>query len=108
MPVQITIIGLGQMGASIGLALTAHSDAVLTVGHDKDFSIEQRAKKLGAVHSTNHNLHSAVEKASLVILAIPVHQIRETFGFIARDLKKDAVVVDLSPIKAEVSKWSRE
>ena len=39
MPVQITIIGLGQIGASIGLALAAHKDKVTTVGHDKEFSI---------------------------------------------------------------------
>ena len=35
MPVQITIIGLGQIGASMGLALAAHKDAILRVGHDK-------------------------------------------------------------------------
>ncbi len=108
MPVQITIIGLGQMGASIGLALAAHKDHVTTLGHDKDFSIESRAKKLRAVNVTNHNLPGSVEKADLVILAIPAHQLRETFGYIAEDLKKDAVVVDLSPIKVEAAKWARE
>ena len=108
MPIQITIIGLGQMGASIGLALSAHKDQVKTLGHDKDFSIESRAKKLGAVNVTNHNLPGSVEKADLVILAIPAHQLRETFGYIAEDLKKDAVVVDLSPIKVEAAKWARE
>ncbi|NOH01476.1 MAG: prephenate dehydrogenase [Chloroflexi bacterium] len=108
MPVQITIIGLGQIGASIGLALAAHKDKAITIGHDKDFSIEQRAKKLGAVTATNHNLPGAVENADLVILAIPVHQVRETFNYIAQDLKKDAVVVDMTPVKAEVAKWARE
>ena len=36
MPVQITIIGLGQIGASIGLALKARNFDVRFVGHDKD------------------------------------------------------------------------
>lgn len=108
MPIQITIIGLGQIGASIGLALSAHKDKLTTLGHDKDFSVEQRAKKLGAVAATNHNLPGSVEQADLVFLAIPVHQMRETFGYIAQDLKKDAVVVDLSPIKTEVAKWAKE
>ena len=89
MPIQITIIGLGQMGASIGLALSAHKDQVKTLGHDKDFSIESRAKKLGAVNVTNHNLPGSVEKADLVILAIPAHQLRETFGYIAEDLTRE-------------------
>ncbi|MCQ3938908.1 MAG: hypothetical protein DPW18_17960 [Chloroflexi bacterium] len=108
MPVQITIIGLGQIGASIGLALAAHKDKAATLGHDRDFSIEQRAKKLGAVTATDHNLPGAVENADLVVLAIPVHQVRDTFKYIAQDLKKDAVVVDMTPVKAEVAKWARD
>lgn len=108
MTVQITIIGLGQAGASIGLALAAHQDKVFTIGHDKDYSVEQRAKKLGVVQETQHNLPSAVENADLVILAIPVHQIRETLGFIAQDLKQDCVVVELSPVKKEVANWMKE
>ncbi len=108
MPVQITIIGLGQIGASLGLALAAHKDKVTTVGHDKDFGVERLAQKNGAVEKTNHNLPSSVEDAGVVVLAIPVHQVRETLGYIAQDLKKGAVVVDTTPIKAEVAKWAQE
>ena len=108
MPVQITIIGLGQIGASMGLALAAHKELVVTVGHDKDYSVEQRAKKNGVVNTTNHNLPSSVENADMVILALPVHEIRDTFTYIAQDIKKDAVIVETSPIKAEVAKWAKE
>ena len=108
MPVKITIIGLGQIGASVGLALAAHKDKVVTTGHDKEIGNEQRAKKLGAVDQTNHNLPASVENADLVILAVPVSEIRDTFRYIAQDLRKDAVVVDTSPVKAEVVKWARE
>ncbi|MEK6752200.1 MAG: prephenate dehydrogenase/arogenate dehydrogenase family protein [Chloroflexota bacterium] len=108
MPIQITIIGLGQIGASLGLALAAHKDKVTTVGHDKDFSIERLAEKNGAVDKSNHNLPSSVENANVVVLAIPVHQVRDTLGYIAGDLKKGTVVVDTSPIKAEVAKWAQE
>lgn len=108
MPVNITIIGLGQTGASLGMALAAHKDKVLVTGHDKEYSAERLAKQKGAVDTTNHNLPASVENADLIILAIPVHQIRETFGFIAQDIKKDAVIVDLSPVKSQVSKWADE
>ncbi|MDP1714804.1 MAG: prephenate dehydrogenase/arogenate dehydrogenase family protein [Anaerolineales bacterium] len=108
MPVQITIIGLGQIGASFGLALAAHKDKVTTVGHDKEFSIERLAQKDGVVDKTNHNLPSSVEDANLVVLALPVHQVRETLGHIAQDLKKGTVVVDTIPVKAEVAKWAQE
>jgi prephenate dehydrogenase len=108
MPVQITIIGLGQTGASLGLALSAHKDRVETVGHDKDFSTERNAKQKGIVDKTNHNLPSSVENADLILICVPVHQVRETFDHIARDLKKDAVVVELTPVKTEVAKWAKE
>ena len=108
MPVKITIIGLGQIGASIGLSLAAHKDKIVLTGHDKDYSVEQRAKKLGVVDQTNHNLPGSVENADLVILALPVTEIRETFKYIAQDLRNDVVVVETSPIKAEVVKWAKE
>ncbi|MDP1545127.1 MAG: prephenate dehydrogenase [Anaerolineales bacterium] len=108
MPVQITIIGLGQTGASLGLALAAHKDRVFVTGHDKEFSAERLAKQKGAVDATNHNLPAAVENADLIVLAIPIHQVRETFGFIAQDIKKDAVVVDFTPVKSEVVNWAKE
>ena len=108
MPVQITIIGLGQIGASLGLALAAHKDQVTTVGHDKDFGVERLAQKNGAVENTNHNLPGSVENANVVILALPVHQVRETLEYIAQDLKKGTVVLDTTPIKAEVAKWAQE
>lgn len=108
MPVRITIIGLGQIGASFGLALAAHKDKVTTVGHDKEFSVERLAQKNGVVEKTNHNLPNSVEAANLVVLALPVHQVRETLGYIAQDLKKGTVVVDTTPVKAEVAKWAQE
>lgn len=108
MPVKITIIGLGQIGGSIGLSLAAHKDKVAITGHDKEIGVEQRAKKLGVVDQTNHNLPASVENADLVILALPLTEIRDTFRYIAKDLRKDAVVVDTAPVKAEVVKWTRE
>jgi prephenate dehydrogenase len=108
MPVQITIIGLGQVGASIGLALSAHKEIVFVVGHDKEFSVERAAQQKGAVEKTQHNLPKAVKDAKLVLLALPVHQIRETLEFIAPDLQPGTVVVDTSPIKSGVANWARE
>ena len=55
-----------------------------------------------------HNLPAAVRDANLVVLCIPVSQIRETLEFIALDLKKGTVVLDIAPIKAGVQKWAKE
>ncbi len=108
MPVQITIIGLGQIGSSMGLSLAAHKDAILRVGHDKKIDIEREALKKGAFDKVEHHLPTAVKDARLVILAIPFSQVRETFEFIAPDLKPGTVVLDTSPIKSNVAKSAKE
>jgi len=47
MTIQITILGLGQVGGSIGLALAEHKENVKRVGHDKDPEIARAAMKAG-------------------------------------------------------------
>lgn len=108
MTVQITIVGLGQIGTSIGLALADHQDILYRVGHDRELSIAKRAQKLGALDKTMINLPSAVEDADLVLLSLPMDQIRETLSVIALDLKPGAVVMDTGPVKRVLVDWVQE
>lgn len=108
MPVQITIIGLGQIGASMGLSLAAHKDSILRVGHDKKIEVEREALKKGAFDKVEHNLPAAVKDARLVVLALPVSQVRETLQFIAPDLIKGTIVLDTSPVKSDLVKAAKE
>jgi prephenate dehydrogenase len=108
MPIQITIIGLGQIGASMGLSLETHKESILRVGHDKRAEVEREALKKGAFDKVEHHLPTAVKDARLVVLALPVSQVRETIGFIAPDLKEGTVILDTSPIKADVAKSAKE
>jgi prephenate dehydrogenase len=108
MTVQITIIGLGQVGTSIGLALAAHKDQVTRFGNDIEASIAQKALKLGAIDKIHYNLPSAVAEADIVLLALPLDQIHKTLGIIAQDVKADAVVMDTAPAKSVVASWAGE
>jgi prephenate dehydrogenase len=108
MTVRMTIIGLGQIGASIGLALAEHNQKVVRTGHDRYPEVARHAKKLGAVDNVTFNLHSAVEKAEVVILAIPVDDVRSTLEMIAPDLQPNALVIDTSPIKVAIAEWAKE
>jgi prephenate dehydrogenase len=106
MTVQITIVGLGQIGASVGLALAEHKDLIYRVGHDREPTIARRAEKMGALDKVKINLPSAVENADIVLLALPIDQIRETMALIAPDLKEGAVVMDTGPVKEVVAAWA--
>ena len=104
MTVQITIIGLGQVGSSIGLALASHK-SIKRVGHDKDMETARAAQKAGAVDETNYNLPSSVSGANLVLLCIPLNEVQDTLEVIAPDLQEGTVIMDTAPAKAMVAAW---
>jgi prephenate dehydrogenase len=108
MTIQITIIGLGQIGASFGLALQSRQDQLKRVGHDRELSVARQAEKIKAIDRVEVNLHKAVSEADLVLLCLPVGQLHETMQLIAEDLKEGAVVMDTGPAKEMASTWAAE
>ena len=108
MTTNITIIGLGQIGASIGLAFADKQTDVRRIGHDKNPETAKLAKKQGAVDDIKYNLPASVEDAAVVILCLPLDQIRPTLEIIAQDLKEGAVVIDVSPAKRSLANWVKD
>jgi prephenate dehydrogenase len=108
MTVNITLVGLGRIGASIGLALASHTDQLYRRGHDRHPEHARRAQKMGAIDKVAYNLPRAVADADIVLLALPIDQVRETLEIIAPDLKEGAVVMDTSPLKTPVFDWADE
>lgn len=107
MTVNITIIGLGQVGTSIGLALADYTDKVQRTGHDKSREQAAKAQKLGALDKVEFNLPRSVENADVVILSLPFDAIAETLKFIALDLRPNCVVVDTAAYKTPIADWTR-
>jgi len=108
MTVNITIIGMGKIGTSVGLALARHSEQLHRIGHDLYPEFSRRAQKLGAVDKIAYNLPGSVADADIIFLALPADQIRDTMKHIAHDLKEGAVVMDTAPTKGAVSGWAGE
>ncbi|UCC85531.1 MAG: prephenate dehydrogenase/arogenate dehydrogenase family protein [Anaerolineales bacterium] len=106
--IQISIVGTGCIGTSIGLALREAEQSLLVVGHDKDVSHANAARKLKAVDKTDWNLIGACEGADLVILAIPISSIQETLRALAPHLKPGCVVTDTASLKEQVVRWAEE
>ena len=108
MTVKISIIGLGQIGASIGLALANHKNQVTTTGYDSSSEVTRKAQKVEAVERVEHNLSASVKGADVIILALPLDQIYETLKSIAPDVREGGLVVDTSPVKLAVATWAKE
>lgn len=107
MSIQITIIGLGQIGASMGLALSAHKN-IHIIGHDKIQKSAQTAKEIGAVHEIKRNLPSSVVNSDIIVLSLPYSELQETLGYILEDLKEGSVILDTAPNKAKTQAWMQE
>ncbi|HEY53653.1 MAG TPA: prephenate dehydrogenase/arogenate dehydrogenase family protein [Caldilineae bacterium] len=99
---QITIIGLGLIGTSLGLALQRNENDFLIVGHDKDRSATSQAKKLGAIDKSDWNLINACDTADLILLAIPAAGIPPTLEIISGDLKPGCLIIDTATIKSPI------
>ena len=107
---QITIIGLGLIGGSVGLALrrwsTQHDNALHITGFDADMDKQTLAKKMGVVDATTWSLGDAVTNADVVIVATPVGAMQEVFTDIGPHLKSGAIVTDTGSTKTNVLEWA--
>ncbi len=106
MNTQITIIGLGQIGASIGMALKDNKN-IKRVGCDKDTAVAKAAQSLEVVDEIK-NLPAAVKDAAIVVLCLPLSEIREMLRHIGPWLADNAIVMDTAPIKSGVNQWAKE
>jgi prephenate dehydrogenase len=104
---QISIIGLGQIGASIGMALRDKKSLLRRVGFDRDTAVARAAESLGAVDELKP-LGQAVKAADIVLLCLPLSEIYDTLQRIGPDLKENAIVMDTAPVKSGMMEWARD
>lgn len=105
---RVTIVGLGLIGGSLGLALRQADAASVIIGHDRARDAGGQAKRLGAVDKAHWNLVSACENSDLVILATPVGAIEDTLQAIGPSLRPGCVVMDTAAAKRSVLGWAAE
>ena len=106
---EVTIIGLGLIGASMGQALRSkHGDKIAIVGYDSDQQAHNNATKIGAVDRSEWNLDDAVAKADVVIIAAPANAVYDIFEACGPHLTNGAIVIDMSTSKRAVIDWAEE
>jgi prephenate dehydrogenase len=115
---RITIIGLGRVGASMGLAIKRWISApeaaqsgrsgIEVVGFDYDHGVQKAAERLGAVDRTGWSLSRALQDAALVVLAVPATEERALLQEIAPLLSDGAIVTDTGGHKQQGLRWATE
>jgi prephenate dehydrogenase len=104
---RITVIGLGLIGGSLGLALKAAKlPNIEIVGYDTDTIAAVDARRLGAVDKTEPTLQRATADAGMVILATPIVAMRQVMEEIASGLRENCIVTDTASTKSLVTEWA--
>src|SRR5689334_4593887 len=112
--INITIIGMGLIGTSLGMAIreAPEKDAPLgptvITGYDQNRRATGEARGRLAIDREARTLEDALHDAQLVIIAVPVQAIQTVFREIATLLPNGAVVTDVASTKAQVQEWARE
>jgi prephenate dehydrogenase len=102
MPIrQITIIGTGLIGGSLGLALRKRKFAGRIVGCDREATLA-RARKRGAIDDGTPNPGDAIRGSQLVILATPVLAIVDLIERVGPALPARALLTDVGSTKVAV------
>lgn len=110
--IRITIVGLGLIGTSLGMALRSADPKesplgqIEVVGWDRDPRAVKEARGRLAIDREARTLVEAARDAQMVVVATPVQAMREIFGQLASLLPAGAVVTDVASTKAEVGRWA--
>jgi prephenate dehydrogenase len=99
---KITIIGVGLLGGSIGLAARQRRLAREVAGYVRRKSSLKDCERAGAVDYATTDLLAAVSNADLVILCTPLAQMRSLAQQFLPALKRGAIVTDVGSVKAGV------
>ena len=101
MPIhQITIVGTGLIGGSVGLALRAQGFPGILVGCDKPAVLEV-ARRRGAIDRADSDLQHAIKGSDVILLATPVGCILSQFEAIAPLVSPDTLITDVGSTKQQ-------
>ncbi len=99
---RVAIVGLGLIGASLGLALRRAARPPQVVGYDRDAEARRRAARRHAADRVTLSAEDAVADADLVILATPVRAVLPLLSELAPHLVPECVVTDTGSTKEAV------
>ncbi len=99
---RVAIVGLGQIGGSIGLALARHG-GWWRIGYDRDADALAQARASGAVDAPADTLAGACAGAELAVIATPVDTLPALIEEAAAALPAGACLLDTGSARGPVS-----
>ena len=99
---RLALIGCGLMGGSFALAARQAGLVETIVGFSASEKTRQRARELRVIDQACTSVAEAVRGADLVLLAVPVGAMRESFAAMAPALSAQTLLMDVGSAKGDV------
>lgn len=99
---KVTMIGMGLLGGSLGLALKRRGLGDRVVGYVRRSQSIRECEEAGAVDRATLDLAEAVTDADLVVFCTPLAQMAPLGRQLGSCLKRGAVVTDVGSVKTTV------
>lgn len=104
---RLAVLGLGLIGASVGLGLRAGAAVGEIRGYDLDPQVTERALARGAITVACETLERAVHDAEVVVCAIPPLAMRDLLPRVSAAAPENALITDVSSAKRLTAEWAR-
>jgi prephenate dehydrogenase len=98
----VTIVGVGLIGGSIGLAIRARGAGCRVVGVGRDEARLDDACRLGAIDAGTTDLARGVDGAEVVVICTPVDRISADAILAARESAAGALITDAGSTKRAI------
>ncbi|MBK9748362.1 MAG: prephenate dehydrogenase [Chloroflexi bacterium] len=110
--INVGILGLGRVGASVGLALkryNARKDArqkFNITGYDPLEASGVTARNQNAVDAVTRSLLDAASNKEILVLALPYREVAAAYRLIGGEVRAGTVILDMSPLKQPSQQWA--
>lgn len=101
---KVTLVGVGLLGGSLGLALRERGLAKKVTGYVRRQASIDECVRAGAADFCTRNLLEAVTDAELIVFCTPLGQMKTLAEQMVSVLRKDALVTDVGSVKGTVTK----
>jgi prephenate dehydrogenase len=98
----LTIVGVGLIGGSIGLAARRRQVAARVIGAGRNAETLERARRLGAIDQANLDAVDAVRRADVAVFCTPVDQIARQVLTAAPACANGTLLTDAGSTKAAI------
>ncbi len=105
---QISVVGMGLLGASASQAILRTFSKTKTVGYSHRAVTRKKARNFGVADEIVDDIAECVAGADIVILATPIRTFEGIFEEIAGHLPDGCIVTDVGSTKVLPHRWARK